>query len=297
MSTAKTKNKLAEAYEIIGKAEKNFRNPAIMWSGGKDSMVLLALIRSHFRGRIPCPVIFHREPFFPKKFAFHRSVEEQWGFCAIDYSPLSTSLQKNNGVLEIVRQYQVGPRKTCRVPVSHYEDGMKPGEFLCGLDDLMKRPAGTFNYPWDLAFVGHKSCDSDAFMGGGIPLHADFKLNVGAANLAFPLRNWTHEDVWHYIEEHDVPYDSRRYDIEARTERKNRALNSDWYQCCVRCMDKDGPKSVDCPKLGMRVDNISDQLPYTPPPKLDYCEEREGSMAAPALPAASCIDGDARSKD
>lgn len=261
--------KITESCALLGKACGNFRNPAIMWSGGKDSMVMLSLIRSHF-GRIPYPVIFHREPFFPKKFEFHHAVEREWGFLAIDYPHAATSLQKNNGVLEIARWYQIGPERRCLVPVSHYEADMMDGEYLCGLEDLMKRPSGTFNYPWDVVFVGHKSCDTDLFAGGDIPLHVDCKINVGAASAAFPIRNWTHDDVWDYIEEYHVPYDAERYDIETRTERKDKTLNSDWYQCCVRCMDKDGPKVVDCPRLGMQIDNISDQLPYTPPQNLDY---------------------------
>lgn len=262
-------NRINEASEIIGKVKEHFRNPAIMWSGGKDSMVLLHLIRSHF-GSIPFPVIYHRETFFPKKFAFHRRVEEEWGFCAIDYAPFATSLQKKNGVLEIERQYQIGPEKCCRCPVSHYEGEMKPGEFLCGLTDLLARPTGTFNYPWDVALIGHKSCDTDLFFGGDIPLHVDIKLNVGAPSLAFPIRNWTHDDVWDYIAEHDVPYDDARYDIETRTERADKTLNSDWFQCCVRCLDKDGPAVVDCPKLGVQVDNISGQFAYTTAPELSY---------------------------
>ncbi len=262
-------NRIKESMSLIERVVADSKSPSIMWSGGKDSMVLLHLIR-HKYGNIPFPVIFHREPFFPRKFAFHHQVEEAWNFVTIDYAPHETELQKSNGTLEIVRKYQIGPNKACRCPVSHYEGTMKKGEYLCGLSDLFRRPTGSFSYPWDATFIGHKSCDTDAFFGGEIPLHLDMKMNVGAPNLAFPLRHWTHDDIWDYIEEKEVPCDVLRYDAETRTEREDKTHNSDWYQCCVRCLDPDGPPVVQCPKLDMQVDNISDQFSYSGGPELVY---------------------------
>ncbi len=42
---------------IIREAKAQFKNPAVMWSTGKDSTVMLALIRKAFLGEIPFPVI------------------------------------------------------------------------------------------------------------------------------------------------------------------------------------------------------------------------------------------------
>ena len=63
----------------------------------------------------------------------------------------------------------------------------------------------------DAAWVGHKRCDTDKVLGGDAGTRVEGRMMPEHMSLFFPLRDWTHEDVWQYIEENDVPYDKARY--------------------------------------------------------------------------------------
>ena len=57
-------SKIDEAQNLVYRVLAHAKTPAIMSSFGKDSMVMLHLIRSLKRD---LPVVFYREPFMPKK--------------------------------------------------------------------------------------------------------------------------------------------------------------------------------------------------------------------------------------
>jgi 3'-phosphoadenosine 5'-phosphosulfate sulfotransferase (PAPS reductase)/FAD synthetase len=59
--------KVNRSREIISRVLEEFRKPAVMWSSGKDSMVMLFLLRAM---GVTCPVIFHRQPWQGHRYAF-----------------------------------------------------------------------------------------------------------------------------------------------------------------------------------------------------------------------------------
>jgi hypothetical protein len=74
----------------------------------------------------------------------------------------------------------------------------------------------------------------------------------------FPLKEWTHEDVWDYTEKYQVPVQTDRYDVANRTEWPDKTTNSDWYPVCIRCVDKRMPgATVFCPKMNRELVNVS----------------------------------------
>ena len=82
----------------------------------------------------------------------------------------------------------------------------------------------------------------------------------------FPLNNWTDENIWDYIEEHNVPQQQDRYDVKNRTEWEDKRNNSDYAHVCIACCDKSNPvKSVMCPKLETQVCSMLDFVPYHDP--------------------------------
>ena len=60
--------KLEKTKELIASGAKNFPKGMICWSGGKDSMVLLHIMRGM---GIELPLVFFREPWQPSKYKFH----------------------------------------------------------------------------------------------------------------------------------------------------------------------------------------------------------------------------------
>lgn len=248
--------------EFIEKIIKGYKNPAIMCSFGKDSMVMLHLIRSM---GYELPVIFHREPFFPEKYEFANKIIQEWGLTVYDYPPIDTAVFKKNGFVEIINYYQAR-KKTIMLPTGIIEPDYTK-KYLCGLTDLLQKPLGNYTYKWDVVFIGHKSSDVDPLQ-GSVKLHLDLKINAGSVDLAFPLRNWTDDDIWDYMEKNNVPYQENRY--KERKELTDKTYNPDYFPTCTRCLDKDNPSQVECPKLNMVINNISSVVKQVDNIELDY---------------------------
>lgn len=239
---------------MIDKIMKQYKNPALMCSFGKDSMVLLALLSG--KG-IRLPVIFFRQPFFPKKQAFAMEMIEKYDLVAYDYPPSATSMANNGTVCEVIRHYQIGQQYLSISDGNLYEP--EEGKYLCGLRDLLEKPKGTFQMPWDVLFCGHKSSDNDP-LAGNLALHVDIHQHAGAATLAYPLREWSDKDVWDYIKAFNIPFHEERYDDVEMTDKEDKSFNPDYLPCCTRCIDKNQPEAVECPKTGLQVTNMANTL-------------------------------------
>lgn len=254
---------IASAEEKVRAVAQQFHRPAVLFSGGKDSIVLLHLISQ--RMGVKTPVVLYKEPFFVGKYTFALGVLDSWGLTAYDYPPVGVSLWHGKGIVAFTNHYQVGTDSQGRVLTLDVPKNIaEPQEgrpYLCGLNDILRRPLARFECPWDLFFCGHKSSDEDQ-IAGKVPLNADVNFATHSPSMAFPLRDWTDDDVWDYIEEFNLPVDMDRYDATNRKEWEDKTRNSDYFHCCIRCIDRREGKSVICPKLGMEVMNISEQVPY-----------------------------------
>lgn len=272
--TEELKAKLDHSRDLIKRVMMHYAKPAVMCSFGKDSMVLLYLLRSL---KLELPVIFHREPFFPEKYEFADGVIRKWGLTVYDYPPLALGLTKANNVLSVLSHYQIGPTgKYVALPMDFYEpaEGFSKGNYLCVLQDVLMKPTGTFNYPWDVVFHGHKSSDVDPLY-GAVPLHVDIKQNIDAPAAAFPLRHWTDADIWEFSQAMKVPQQKTRYNVVKGGELADKRLNPDYFAGCTRCLDREGPASVFCPKLKANVDNLGQQAPYVKLDKMNYFGNQE----------------------
>lgn len=257
----------------IAPAIKAHKNPCVLWSSGKDSMVLLHLIK--FEMGFDFPVVCYREPWMPEKQAFTNSIIQQWKLVAWDYSPSVVALCEGNGRVDVMNHYSLGG-KNVLILARGIEKPVEGKEWLCGRDTFVSRPLGTFNFPWDLAFHGHKSVDVDP-TSGKMPLTLDVKLCPDGASQAFPLRHWADEDVFEYIQKLEIPYDRSRYIVNAEgkleSQKINITYNPDYYRACFDCVRNDRPATVFCPKLKLEIDNVSDKVLHTRP-SLEHCSLR-----------------------
>lgn len=265
---------IAQANIVIDRVRTAYRRPAFMCSFGKDSMVLLHLLHSR---NIKLPVVFYRDPWWPWKYAFADRMIRQYGLEAHDYAPVAVTLWEGKEIMAFTNHYQVGPLPAGLLVLPKNILPPEPGrKYLCGLNDVLKRPTGTFNYPWDAVLIGHKSTDQDQ-IAGKIPLNCDIKLNAGRApDAAFPLRHWTDEDIWNYTAANLVPQQEDRYDVANRCELADKRRNSDYAHVCIACCDRrEKRRSVHCPKLNCEVSNCSAQVHYHTPTFDYYGEEAE----------------------
>lgn len=252
---------IAEAVAAVKRVRGHYRRPALMCSFGKDSMVLLHILRAE---GICLPVVFHRDPWWPAKYHFADGIIAAYDLEVHDYPPYAVTLWEGKEIMAFTNHYQTGPLPggTLKLPKNILPP--EPGKrFLCGLHDVLRRPTGNYAYPFDCVLIGHKSSDQDQ-IAGKIPLTCDIKQNGGIGpDAAFPLRHWTDADIWDYTDRFSVPQQADRYDVANRCEYPDKRANSDYAHVCIACLDRRNPsRSVHCPRLGCEVDNISAAAPY-----------------------------------
>lgn len=260
-------DKIERALSVVDLALSKHSRSAVMCSFGKDSMVLLHLVR-----RIAdLPVIFHREALQGRRLSFAHRVIEEWDLSVHDFVPNRTEVYQSGEDLEVVNLYPFGA-KTCYLPIRFTDP--KPGEnFACALNDVYNKPVGAYVYPWTCVFHGHKSSDVDA-LHGAVPINSDVVNQVDAPTTAFPLRHFTDSDIWEYTEREGIPIHHARYKKVSGVwqEREDKTHNHDFYAGCTACM-KLGGGPVPCPRLnGLTVSNISAQLRWAEKPKPAYME-------------------------
>ncbi len=261
--------KLPAALNLIRDVFARHGRVAVLWSGGKDSMVLLDLARSV---RADCDVIFWRAPYMPEKYAFANRVIAEWDLRTFDYPPSAIALCEGNGRIDVMEHMHVGGGRQLILArgTEPYEEG-KP--FLCGVRDWLARPVGTMAFPWDAILHGHKSVDVDP-CSGAVPLEADAIQQPGGAACYFPLRAWTDAEIWDYTLLEGLPVDSGRYDNP-----NDKRVNSDYFHTCFRCVDPKAGEFVDCPKMGIRINNLSGNVPWITP-QMSYCNLRNADTSS-----------------
>jgi hypothetical protein len=250
--------KIEETSRFLSAELLRYHNPCAMISFGKDSMVLLWLL---VRVEMIPPIVFYTDPWFPQKYAFARKVIADLGLTVYDYPPLLVSMLYGRGIPAFVNEYQTSAVTTVAVPknIVEYEDGTNEQDYLCGAN-FFTRPVSTFTFPWDAAFVAHKDCDEDQIY-GPVPLATKILYRDSGPDYLYPLKEWSHEDVWDFIEQFNVPMQTDRYDLKNRSEWEDKNSNSDYWPACIRCVDKRlAGETVFCPKLQQNIKNVSQHV-------------------------------------
>jgi 3'-phosphoadenosine 5'-phosphosulfate sulfotransferase (PAPS reductase)/FAD synthetase len=255
------------AEQIILLALKYAKRPAVLWSGGKDSTVVLDLAR---KIRPEIEVIHFKLPFLSHKYAFHHVAQETYGMTVHDWVPESVALIHGNNRIDVCETYCVGSgsAKVLR-GTEPFEHG-KP--WVCG-KEWLNRPKAHVVSDFDVLLCGHKSSDEDP-INGKIPLEVDKKVSGRFTEIWFPLRKWTDKDISAYIKDNNVLFDQNRYDSNV-VSKPDKHLNSDYVHACFNCVDKRLGKFVHCPKNGIQVENLHEHVLHEQP-VAEYCNIRSG---------------------
>lgn len=251
-------DKIKQAKLFIRLMAEKHENPIIMSSYGKDSMVMMHLIRNE---GFKFPILFFKEPFNPEKYAFANLVIAHNGDVVYDYPPGLTTFAEANGHCEVMNHHQAGAT-SLRIGTGIREP--EEGEpWLCALRDLYDKPTvDAYNFPWDLAFVGHKDSDVDPLL-GPVPLPEYYvRLNDESPGIAFPLKNFTDEDIWNYAQQTDLDINLGRYDqLNGYKEKEDIRFNSDYFYACTACMREESRgKRVFCPLVREEIDSNADAI-------------------------------------
>jgi sulfate adenylyltransferase subunit 2 len=255
-------NKLKDTKSRISEWVRHYANPCVLWSGGKDSTVLLHLLRKMGHD-FPC--ITFQEPWQRGRLDYTQRIADEWNLTVYDFPPSRVGLNRGNGRIDFMQLFQMGNFEMWLLRGTEPPLDREP--YQCGVEWL-KRPVGGMQFPWDAAFHGHKSSDEDP-CSGKIPLLTDIITAPGALASLYPLREWTDEDVFTYAEIHRLQLDPLRYgriDGEMAVLKNDKVGNPDYYRTCTACLDPDQPDVVWCPKLKAQINNVSANAPWV---KLD----------------------------
>lgn len=259
-------DKIDAAKEILEMVAQNYKRPVIYCSFGKDS-ICVAHLANRIMG-LDWPVLFHREPEFPKKFVYQRRIIEDWNLIAYDYPPCRTSVYYRPGApyFEVATHFEMGAGPDgptfILLGVLYEPPAFAPGEYLCALDLYNQPRCMGYDYRWDIGVRGDKDIDAHPHTGKPFKLRFGTQLGIGYADFAFPLQSWTDKDVTDYILQEKIPINDLIYDLVdgVLVNKADKTHNADYRPACFRCMKSDAPEAVMCPKKGVMVNNVSPQL-------------------------------------
>jgi hypothetical protein len=258
---------LTKTISVINYALKNSKRPAVLWSGGKDSTVLLDIALSI------CPdidVIHWKLPFLPEKYSHHHWVQEMKNITVHDWVPATIALTHGNNRIDVCETYSVGDGSIMVMRGTEPFEQDKP--WICG-KEWLNRPKAIVHSDFDVLLCGHKSCDEDPIT-GKIPLELDMKYAGPNTQMWFPIRSWSDEDVASYIIDNNVSFDQNRYD-ENIISKSDKQYNSDYVHACFKCINRLEPAFVHCPKLEIDVENLHENVLHQEP-IVPYCNVRSG---------------------
>ncbi len=251
----KLKDRIEHSLNLLRAVDEQYDRPLVLCSFGKDSMVMLHLIRQL---RFKWDVAFHRFATNSRKYSFAEEIINSWNLKVFPMDPIRRSVIAGNGKVDVVSHYSTGSTEYL-VPIANLVESDSEGSDYCGLDDLLSEnlKQSKSEFPYDICLAGVKICDVDPVI-GQISCDSDFKKQKGAADFAFPIRYWRDEDIFQFTISENIPFQGTRYiwgPNKKFGEHKDKTFNPDYLNCCTRCINPYGSSNVWCPKLQKMVLN------------------------------------------
>lgn len=197
----------AEAIHIFREVAGQFERPALLFSGGKDSITLVHLAMKAFRpGRFPFPLVHvdtgHN---FPEVIEFRDRIAAQIGERLI-VRKVEDSMKKH-GLPEPKGKYP------SRNPLQTYTllDTIEEFEFDCCIggarrdEEKARAKERVFSHRDDFGQWNPKSQRPELWR------IYNGKIRKGENIRAFPISNWTELDVWNYIRREGIELPSIYY--------------------------------------------------------------------------------------
>lgn len=174
------KEKIAKTKEIINKSAKRWdpERIAIAWTGGKDSTVLLHLIKNMYNKKIPFRIMFNDSTIeFSEVYQFIKKIEKEWGLEILWLKHLPEDLNAYRRAGNKDEKIEIMHIAKINV-INHVIEQYNIEAFMSGIR-------------WD----EHEARAEELYFSSRsnhIRVH--------------PILHFSLNDIWEYIEKFDVPY-------------------------------------------------------------------------------------------
>jgi len=211
------KNLINKSIHILREVKAQFKNPAVLWSTGKDSTTSLALIKMAFYGNIPFPVI-HLDTGFkhPKIYEFRDRIANLWN--------LDLMIGKNTDALNGGMSPEISKFKCCNaLKTEALKQLLRQHKFDALIMSIRRdeheiRNIERYFSPRDKEFKWHivRPKTEDEMKVGDTPFvseqnvelwdlyQTDFGSNCSHVRV-HPILHWTELDVWNFIRKENLP--------------------------------------------------------------------------------------------
>jgi len=184
---------------IIREAVGRFKNPAAMWSVGKDSTALLWLVKKAFYGKVPFPIIHIDTGYkFKEMYAFRDRIAKEWGMellVAENKKAKAAGVCPEKGRLECCTQLKTQALKdfleekkfdALFLAIRRDEHGIRAKERAFSPRDE--------DFKWD--YKNQPPEMWDLFKG----------IAKGETHMrVHPILHWTEFDIWRFVQQENIP--------------------------------------------------------------------------------------------
>jgi sulfate adenylyltransferase subunit 2 len=260
------RNIIEKSLFILREAKAQFKKPAVLWSTGKDSTVMLALIKEAFFGKAPFPVVHLDTGYkFPEIYEFREKIVKEWDLNLIVSKRDNTNFHpdktghfkccmelKTNALKDVLKNEKYDALIMSIRRDEHYMRNLE--RYYSPRDEELKwhlvRPKTKEEIKkGDAPFVSEQQVE---FSGWDL-FQSNFGPNCNHVRV-HPILHWTELDVWNYIKEKSIPINPLYY---SKNGKRFRSLG------CVPC-------TVPIESNAKTIDEIIDEL------KTTEIEERAG---------------------
>ncbi len=172
--------KIFRSQQIIRQADKRYsrESTVVAWTGGKDSTVLLHLIRNLYQTKVPFPVLFNDSTMeFLEIYAFIKNLSRKWNLELIVVPHLTSDLKKFDSIKDKTQLNRLARLMKINA-INHF---------------LATRPVKAFmvGIRWD----EHPARSQESYFS---PRKGHYRVH--------PILHFTETDIWEYINKYRVPY-------------------------------------------------------------------------------------------
>ncbi len=230
---------------IIRETKAQFKNPAVLWSTGKDSTTTVWLCKKAFFGKIPFPVIHIDTSYkFPEIYEFRNKIAKDWGFNLI--------IAKNEEALKEGMSPEKGRLNCCtQLKTEALKNLLQKEEYDALIlairrDEHGIRAKERYYSPRDTEFKWNYTDQPAELWDLYVKPSEDFShMRI------HPILHWTELDVWQYVKQEKLPVNPLYF---AKDGKRYRSLG------CMPC-------TVPIPSKASTIDEIVQELETSATPE------------------------------